>query len=1027
MGIRTVIATVGQDYNPPPVVRTGVILTVGTTLPYDYNVLAPALEAAYETSLTRYNVKFQPILALYQGGCSVSAAAGQTHIAAYAPVDFIIGPACTDDMMMSLETQTFFDIASVSGAGELVDSTEKFPYTTRCAYNTYTQWIFAIRMFRHYGWSNIAIIYDSDDTTKVINANSLMKNIRTNNLRYVELKISSSNVRETDQAQAFLEEAGKQSRIIVILMNGLLLRTFMVGASRLGYTNGDFVFFGLDPFRDDILGRNGWKQNDKYDSETQQAYGSLFVLSLRDTSKQPQYREFAQNVRETASRLFPLTNVVLNYYVASFYDSILLYALSINETLEEGHSIGKDNVLELSTKFWNRTFPGATGQVYINPGGDRNDDHAMSDLNSNGDWQVAAEFFGYKDIQFPNYEYDSLIPFRWNNPTNTPPLNEPMCGYEGNNPICDHSGERLGIALGIVGAILIISLVIGIVIYQVFHRRAELAGLDVLGSWREITKAQSAVIKVTKKSTEMGSHTSFDQGKLMGGSPRQETITALFRGVKVMLRVQEREQIHINRTILSEIKAVRQLQNENVAKLEGICTGPHRVAVMYAFATKGSLADLLATETIKLDWLFRFSLIKDFTNGLVAIANSPIATHGRLSSTCIFVDAHFVAKIGDYGLPSFFFRSMPNIQDSAFCESLLWTAPERLPRPFDPGTEEGDVFSLSIILSEIVMRERPYGSLNTDPEVIIAKLQKKQHRSFRPKVDANLCPPEISVLMKQCWAFNPQERPRLAQIKSIIKESEKSNTEKGTILDNLIRRMENYTLDLEHVVEEKAQQFLLEKEKSEQLLYQILPRTVVDTLKRGEQVKPENFDSVTVYYSDIVAFTTLSSSSSPTEVVDLLNDLYTIFDNCIMKFDAYKVETVGDCYVVASGVPIRNGNRHAAEICRLSLLLLEQINVFKIRHRPDEKLRLRLGAHTGPCVSGVVGLVMPRFCLFGETITIAGKMESSSMPMRIQISDVCEHLLQTLGKFDTELRDGPVVVNDKLQVVTYWLHRELAG
>lgn len=97
---------------------------------------------------------------------------------------------------------------------------------------------------------------------------------------------------------------------------------------------------------------------DKYDEEALHAYGSLFVLSLRDTSNEAKYKEFANSVQDTAARLFPLVTVTLNYYVASFFDAVLLYALSVNETLALNQSIGKDNILKLSTKFWNRTFPG---------------------------------------------------------------------------------------------------------------------------------------------------------------------------------------------------------------------------------------------------------------------------------------------------------------------------------------------------------------------------------------------------------------------------------------------------------------------------------------------------------------------------------------------------------------------------------------------------------------------------------------------------------------------------------------------
>ncbi|GAU96048.1 hypothetical protein RvY_07549 [Ramazzottius varieornatus] len=801
-----------------------------------------------------------------------------------------------------------------------------------------------------------------------------------------------------------------------------------VSALRHGYTNGEYVYLALDTFRDDILGPNGWKQNDKYDKEARSAYDSLIVLTLRNTVNEPRYQEFANAVRDTAARKYPLMTVVLNYYVASFYDSILLYALSVNETLALNHSIGKDNIDELAGKYWNRTFPGATGEVYINPVGDRNDDHAIYDLDPDGVYRVAAEFYGYKDIRYPNYMFDQVKPLTWSNPSNTPPLNEPICGYLGDAAICDYSGQNLGIALGVVGSLLLIGCIAGAIAFRILKRRAELAQLDVLGTWREVDKPQIAIAKKLAKEVEaMGSHVSVEHNKLLDDYSYfgPQTVNATFRGIRVIVRICEKDHVIINRSVLVEVKTVRAIQDDNVARLLGLCAGPQRVAVMYEYCAKGSLFDLLAADAVKLDWVFRFSIIKDIVNGLLAITTSPLYCHGRLTSRCVFIDGHFVGKVGDYGLPSFFARTIPFTQDSQFCASLLWTAPELLVRPFDGGTQEGDVYSFAIILQETIMRDKPYGSYDLSPEVIIAKLQKKSSKGFRPKVDASQCPPEISVLTKQCWANNPMERPRLAQIKSVMKESERAAGEQGSILDTLIRRMENYTLDLEHIVEEKAQQFLIEKEKSEALLNQILPRVVVEQLKRGEQVKPESFDSVTVFYTDIVSFTTLSSQSTPTEVVDLLNDLYTVFDTCIAKFDAYKVETIGDCYVVASGVPDRNGTLHAREICRLALHLLEQIKIFKIRHRPDEQLKVRLGAHTGSVVSGVVGLVMPRFCLFGETVTIANKMESTSQAMRIQISFTCEKLVQTHGRFDVEEREEDVRINEKLAIKTFWLNREL--
>ena len=91
------------------------------------------------------------------------------------------------------------------------------------------------------------------------------------------------------------------------------------------------------------------------------------------------------------------------------------------------------------------------------------------------------------------------------------------------------------------------------------------------------------------------------------------------------------------------------------------------------------------------------------------------------------------------------------------------------------------------------------------------------------------------------------------------------------------------------------------------------------------------------------------------------------------------METIGDAYMVVSGLPVRNGNAHAREIARMSLRLLQAVATFRMRHRPNDQLKLRIGLHSGPCVAGVVGLKMPRYCLFGDTVNTASRMESNGL------------------------------------------------
>ncbi len=91
------------------------------------------------------------------------------------------------------------------------------------------------------------------------------------------------------------------------------------------------------------------------------------------------------------------------------------------------------------------------------------------------------------------------------------------------------------------------------------------------------------------------------------------------------------------------------------------------------------------------------------------------------------------------------------------------------------------------------------------------------------------------------------------------------------------------------------------------------------------------------------------------------------------------METIGDSYMVVSGLPVRNGNLHAREVARMSLALLNAVVSFTIRHKPDEQLKLRIGIHSGPIVAGIVGHKMPRYCLFGDTVNTASRMESTGL------------------------------------------------
>ncbi|KAL7301193.1 hypothetical protein TKK_0006162 [Trichogramma kaykai] len=293
---------------------------------------------------------------------------------------------------------------------------------------------------------------------------------------------------------------------------------------------------------------------------------------------------------------------------------------------------------------------------------------------------------------------------------------------------------------------------------------------------------------------------------------------------------------------------------------------------------------------------------------------------------------------------------------------------------------------------------------------------------LRPFVDDTSVDEEVASLIDRCWGEDPAGRPDFAGLKEIVRKINK-DSRINNLLDNLLSRMEHYADNLENLVAERTADYLEEKRKCEELLYQLLPKSVASQLILGKSVIAETYDQVTIYFSDIVGFTSLSAESTPLQVVDLLNDLYTCFDSIIENFDVYKVETIGDAYMVVSGLPVRNGMNHAREIARMSLALRDTVMTFKIRHRPSEQLKLRIGMHSGPCVAGVVGLKMPRYCLFGDTVNTASRMESNGEALKIHVSPKTKEILDTFGTFDLICR-GEVALKGKGTMITYWLNGE---
>ncbi|MBD1996395.1 response regulator [Leptolyngbya sp. FACHB-541] len=203
---------------------------------------------------------------------------------------------------------------------------------------------------------------------------------------------------------------------------------------------------------------------------------------------------------------------------------------------------------------------------------------------------------------------------------------------------------------------------------------------------------------------------------------------------------------------------------------------------------------------------------------------------------------------------------------------------------------------------------------------------------------------------------------------------------------------------------------------TEQLLLNILPQKIAERLKRGQaQVIADNFAEVTILFADIVNFTPYSAQVPPVQLVRLLNQIFSTFDQLVEQYRLEKVKTVGDAYIAVGGLPQVKPD-HAEAIADLALAMQQAIAQF---HRDTgDSFCLRIGINTGPVVAGVIGTKKFSYDLWGDTVNVASRMESEGVADKIQVTEVTYNALRE--KYILKPR-GSIRIKGRGEMMTYWL------
>lgn len=238
----------------------------------------------------------------------------------------------------------------------------------------------------------------------------------------------------------------------------------------------------------------------------------------------------------------------------------------------------------------------------------------------------------------------------------------------------------------------------------------------------------------------------------------------------------------------------------------------------------------------------------------------------------------------------------------------------------------------------------------------------------------------------------------------------------------VVGRLRQTSKDLElRVIERTAQlqqtnqKLTEEQEKSERLLLNILPSSIAQRLKAGDNSIADGFSSVTILFADLVEFTQLSERIPPAELVALLNEIFSAFDRLTEQYGLEKIKTIGDAYMFVGGLPTPRPD-HAEAIAEMALAMRQEIARFNFRHQ--QNCDLRIGINTGAVVAGVIGTKKFIYDLWGDAVNVASRMESHGVPGEIQVSEATVEHLKHQYNFQPR---GIMEIKGKGRITTYFL------
>ncbi|GMR62469.1 hypothetical protein PMAYCL1PPCAC_32664, partial [Pristionchus mayeri] len=899
------------------------------------------------------------------------------------------GPGCNNEMLVIGRLAPRWNVpivAHMSGDDALADRKE-FPSLGSVALTSASEMARATYTFLQLNnWKQIAIIRPTKDSER-LSVHALInicreKGIKINEMYDVDPYASAEQIISTGIA----DEIASNARIIVVEM-GMDLHAatqFMLAVKRQQMKNADYVY--IIPWLAHIADHYPWEASNLDKQEVKQAFENTIIITAHGYD-----RKFFDDFQDRFSKKTGIISThfaTINYM--SLYDALFLYGLALRDAFEEtqDYNIHKNGSL-LWNKMTNRQFIGTTGQVLINNKAIRVPSYAVY-YASNGTLDIVVELEAKlgdrqecardQNVCSEHLAHE-MKQYFWRSHNGMYPADEPGCGFTGSK--CDYTVYYV-----IAGVLAALSILIPLT-YFVYVKQKEKQLYEM--TWRiprdtirlvDGVRGKSENSLISKSiSTGSGSlsdsHTDSNKKNLISAKQAQCNGVAL-----AIKRFTQTRNISFHKTELRVLKELKLLENENLNKFYGIAFNQqNEFIVAWILCSRGSLEDILFNEDMKLGHNFQVSFAKDVVKGLGFLHTSPIVYHGLLCLQNCLVDSNWTVKLSNFHTERIISEKLNTLEikthhlegettenddkerfmdrsgggNQTFSE-YIQQAPEIIRDivtrgEIPPGTQNADIYSLGMVIYQILFRVTPFHERGKSTEKLMEMLAmtNDDDQLIRPSFPSSNSGEEgfnlqLLSCLEACWLEIPEMRPNIKKVKTMVNANLRSKG-KGSLVDQMMKMMEEYTTNLEALVKDRTAMLEEAQKQADRLLNNMLPKTVAEDLKVGKPVLPQLYACATVLFSDIRGFTRISSTSTPLQIVTFLNDMFSGFDAIIAKHDAYKVETIGDAYMIVSGVPTENGNNHVQHIADIALKMRQFVANFKLAHRPEEIMMISEQAH----------------------------------------------------------------------------------